>query len=160
MTCASANQIFNTVFASYMSVDNPKIVVQKATNYRVPKEIADDVDFVLGIDNFPTVSQQSRVHLKQQPYQADVSATTPATILQSYNISSYESSSPNNSQAVAAFQTEYFRPSDLSQFQKEYDVPSSPIIKIVGGDNDHDPTPEASLDVQYITGIGRKVATW
>ena len=143
-----------------MNVDHPEIVVQKSTSYTIPDEIADDIDFVLGIDNFPAVSQQHRIHAKRQPLLADRLGITPPTIWQSYNISSYESSSPDNSQAVAAFQTEYFKPSDLSQFQEYYDVPSNPIDKIVGGNDDSNPTVEASLDVEYITGVGRKVATW
>jgi tripeptidyl-peptidase-1 len=160
MTCASANRIFSTTFSSYTNVGYPEVIIEKATNYKIPEEIADDIDFILGIDDFPTVSQQYRTRAKMQPLQRGQSQITPSTIWQSYNISSYESSSPENSQAVAAFQTEYFKPSDLSQFQELYGVASSPIVNITGGNNDQEPTTEASLDVQYITGVGRKVATW
>ena len=143
-----------------MNVDYPEIVVQKATSYMIPDEIADDIDFVLGIDNFPTVSPQYGTCVKRKPFLAGNFGVTPPTILQSYNISSYESSSPGNSQAVASFLNQYFKPSDLRQFQEHYDVPSNPIDKIVGENNDERPGLEASLDVQYITGVGRKVATW
>jgi tripeptidyl-peptidase-1 len=160
MSCASANQMFSTTFGSYMNEEYPEIVVHKATAYVIPEEIADDIDFVLGVDNFPTVSPQYRTRIRRKPLLAGKLGITPPTILQSYNISSYQSSSPGNSQAVASFLDQFFKPSDLSEFQKRYDVPSDPINKVVGKNNDRDPGIEASLDVQYITGVGRKVATW
>jgi tripeptidyl-peptidase-1 len=143
-----------------MNVEHPEIVVQKATNYRIPDKITGDIDFVLGLDNFPMVSQYYRTHAKRQPLQNVSLAITPPSIWQSYNISSYESSSPENSQAIAAFQNEFFNPSDLRRFQKKYSIPSNPVFKIVGGNNNNSPTLESSLDLQYITGVGRKVPTW
>lgn len=160
MKCTSANQIFNTTFASYINKDFPEIVVHKATSYTIPDEIADDIDFVLGIDNFPAVSPQYATTVRRKPLLSDDLGTTPSTILQSYNISSYESSSPGNSQAVSAFLNQYFKPSDLARFQSHFEVPTNPIAKVVGENNDRKPGLESSLDVQYITGVGRKVATW
>ena len=147
--------VLNTIFASHMNVVYPEIVVLKATSYTVP----DDIDFVLGIDNFPIISPQ-HICPKGDHLLSDNVATTPLTILQSYNIVSYESTSPENSQAVAAFQDNYFSSSDLRQFQEQFDVPSNPIDKIVGGNKDMIPRLKPSIDVQYITGVGRKVATW
>ena len=134
MTCASANQRLNIIFASHMNVVYPEIVVLKATSYTIPDDIADDIDFVLGIDtgNFPTISPQHTCP-KGERLLSDNVVTTPLTILQSYNISSYESTSPEISPAVAAFQDNYFSSSDLRQFQEQFDVPSNTIDKIVEG---------------------------
>ena len=82
MTYASANQLFNTIFASYTNVDYSDIVVLKATSYTIPGDIADDIDFVLGIDNFPTISPQ-HICPKGERLPSDNVVTTPLTILQS-----------------------------------------------------------------------------
>ena len=79
-------------------------------------------------------------------------SVTPKTIDEDYKISGYKSTNKNNSQAIAAFLRQYFKPSDLKQFQKRFDIADKPIVKVVGKNNEDNPGIEASLDVQYITG--------
>ena len=63
------------------------------------------------------------------------------------------------SQGVALFGGQFYSPSDLDAFQSKYGVPHVVVEDL----NDNEPgTPgnEASLDVQYITGLGAGVPTW
>lgn len=74
--------------------------------------------------------------------------TTPQTIDQAYKLNGYTSTNANNSQAVAAFLKQYFKPSDLAKFQQKFNLPNRPITKIVGPNVEVAPGAEASLDVQ------------
>jgi hypothetical protein len=67
----------------------------------------------------------------------------------------------NTSQSVAAFMWQFFSPTDLSQFFKQFGLPSYTVQKILGP-NDQVPgyLEEGSLDVQYIMGVGQGVDTW
>ena len=46
-----------------------------------------------------------------------------------------------------------FRPADLAEFQSHFDLPSEPVTKVVGPNDASNPGDEASLDIQYITGV-------
>lgn len=77
-----------------------------------------------------------------------------------YNTSKYVSTNAGNSQSVAAFLKQYYDPTDLTKFQKRYDIKDNPIVKVVGKNVPDDPGAEANLDVQYISATGRGVSTW
>ena len=72
----------------------------------------------------------------------------------------YVSHNSQNSQAVAGFLNQYFSPNDLARFQKKYNLPVKPIVKVVGKNDPSDPEIEPDLDVQYISATGRNVDTW
>eukprot|EP00285_Hemiselmis_virescens_P019851 CAMPEP_0173383984 /NCGR_PEP_ID=MMETSP1356-20130122/6555_1 /TAXON_ID=77927 ORGANISM="Hemiselmis virescens, Strain PCC157" /NCGR_SAMPLE_ID=MMETSP1356 /ASSEMBLY_ACC=CAM_ASM_000847 /LENGTH=348 /DNA_ID=CAMNT_0014339119 /DNA_START=116 /DNA_END=1162 /DNA_ORIENTATION=+ len=63
------------------------------------------------------------------------------------------------SQGVALFGPQFYSPTDLSAFQTKYDVQPNAVHNL----NDNKPTTpgtEATLDVEYITGLGQGVETW
>lgn len=74
--------------------------------------------------------------------------TTPQSIDQAYKLNGYTSNNANNSQAIAAFLKQYFSPKDLAAFQKKFSLPSRPITKVVGPNEENNPGDEANLDVQ------------
>lgn len=83
---------------------------------------------------------------------------TPPCLKKAYNCSTSAPASAGNSQGVALFGGQFFSPADLRQFETEYKLPPQTVHVL----NDNDPgTPgnEASLDVQYITGMGTEVDT-
>jgi tripeptidyl-peptidase-1 len=77
-----------------------------------------------------------------------------------YNINATGISS-QSSQAVAEFEQAYFYPSDVPLFEKKFGLPIQPVAKIIGK---NDPSSgylgEASLDVEYIIGVGTQIPTW
>ena len=97
------------------------------------------------------------------------SAVTPTAILDAYNVTGQVRvaiSSPN-SQAVVSFGAQTMNASDLQQFLRHFpprdDGPTPPnqvVSKFVGDlGGDTSGALEASLDIQYIMGIGRGVRT-
>jgi len=65
-----------------------------------------------------------------------------------------------NLQAVVSFLGQYYNPSDLASFQKFFQLPPNKIAKTLGPNDPSKPGVEASLDVDYFTGISKTIPTW
>jgi len=86
---------------------------------------------------------------------------TPQVITQLFGIPANTfGTNKTNSQAVAQFLGQYYDADDLSNFQQTFGLPSQPIAKELGPNQDNDPGIEAMLDVEYIMGIAPQVPTW
>lgn len=159
MPVAAAEQLFSTEFYHYRTEDDPNLKTITSPTYEIPKSLVGHVDFVSGVSSFPK-PVYSRPIKRMPESSIDFLGVTPATIAKDYNTSGYVSTSPDNSQAIAAFLKQYFDPTDLEKFQKHFDLPIKPISKVVGKNVADDPGAEANLDVQYISATGRGVSTW
>lgn len=155
LPASSAETLFSSKLFRFLHEKKNKTIV-RSLEFTMPASIADHIDFVYGITGFP------RNLISPQPCErpAPTVSTTPSSIDSDYNISGYTSTSPSNSQAIAGFLGQYFAPSDLKDFQKEFKIPDHPVTKVVGTNRPGDPGMEASLDVQYISATGRNVDTW
>ena len=159
MSVKSAERLFSAFFREYENTDcESKIVISESIT--LPSSLEGHVDFISGITGFPMCKKKQ---IKKDPSRilnATFLSISPPTIAVDYNTSSYTSTNPSNSQAVAAFLKQYFDPTDLAKFQERYDIPKKPISKVVGKNLPDDPGAEANLDVQYISATGRGVDTW
>ena len=155
----AAESLFSADFYKFQHKKKKNWTTVKSLIYKLPPSLEGHLDFVFGINEFPTGDYYNRNHPKKSttPVQLGV---TPDYISQQYNTSDYVSHDSQNSQAVAGFVGEYFSPEDLALFQKKYNLPVKPIVKIVGKNNASVPGLEADLDVQYISSTGRNVDTW
>lgn len=148
-----------TLFSSRMfrfRHEKKNTTIVRSLDFTMPPSIASHVDFVSGITGFP----RNLISSKLCQRSSSTVGVTPDSIERDYNVSGYTSSSPDNSQAIAGFLGQYFDPSDLKDFQKQFNIPDKPVAKVVGTNNPDDPGMEASLDVQYISALGRNVDTW
>ncbi|KNC52497.1 family S53 protease [Thecamonas trahens ATCC 50062] len=125
----------------------------------LPAAAMADVLYVVGLDDFPPARKALAGDgvASQFPGQ-DV---TPGLIAKIYGIT-YDVAVPASvAQAVAEFEEAYFYPSDVAVFLKQYGLPAAAPPTIVGkNDPDKGYLGEATLDVEYIVGMGRGVATW
>jgi len=164
-TLHSLEQILGCKFQQYRHGDTRKVVVRSVENYRLPANVGEMVDFVVGIHGFPyqrrRVSSPS-VHKTRSAFQVD--EVTPQDVYKRYNVT--EPTSTNNygsSQAVVEFAADYYSPSDLQGFFQTY-LPnlSGQVVKGVYGYNNDSaiPSEEANLDVQWIMAMGQYVDTY
>ena len=151
----TVEELFSAEFYLYQHVQDPEWTVVKSLRHTIPQSLASHLDFVSGISNFP---RPNRVTPKKQETPSTFS-NIPTSLWKDYNIS-YVCSNPQSSQAVAAFLKVYFSPHDLSKFQEMFGIASNPIFRVEGLNNENDPGLEGSLDVQYITAMGRNAKTW
>lgn len=61
-------------------------------------------------------------------------------------------------QGVAAFEDAEFKPSDVAQFQKDYNL--TDVVVSILGPNNGGYYGEAGLDTQYIFSTGSGIPTW
>ena len=154
----AVEKLFNATFYNYVSTKDANVIISKSATHVVPTNLVPHLDFVFGISEFP---RPSRTFLRHYlPRSDDLLGVTPQSLEESYNISGYTAKSPKNSQAIASFLKQYFNPKSLEEFQKKFDLPEKPIVKIVGENKPNDEGIEAILDVEYISAMGRDVDTW
>ena len=154
----AAESLFSADFYKFQRKEKKGWIIVKSLDYKLPPSLEGHLDFVFGINEFPT-GDYNRNHPKKSttPVQFGI---TPDYLSQQYNTSGYVSHDSQNSQAIAGFLGEYFSPDDLSSFQKKYNLPVKAIVKVVGTNDPSDAGIEAELDVQYISATGRNVDTW
>ena len=151
----AVEKLFNASFYNYVSTKDENVIISKSATHVVPTNLVPHLDFVFGISEFPRPSKTFLRHRSD-----DLLRVTPQLLEKSYNISGYTAKSPKNSQAIASFLEQYFNPKSLEEFQKMFKLPEKPIVKIVGENKPNNEGIEASLDVEYISAMGRNVNTW
>lgn len=83
----------------------------------------------------------------------------PETIFDLYSIpANLRATHPKNSQAIVSFEEQYISTADLTTFQQLMGLPIQ-SCNIIGPNDPSSPGAEATLDVQYVMGIGRGVNT-
>lgn len=123
---------------------------------RLPAFVSDVVDFVTPSYRFPAVKRIAKVVNAPPPIDTGV---TPSMLRKLYNISANGGKS-DTSQGVASFLGNYFSPSDLLSFQKQFSPESEGRTpKVVGANKPKSPTLEASLDLQYLMSVAPAVST-
>ncbi|KAL9642843.1 hypothetical protein ABK040_015814 [Willaertia magna] len=157
MQVQHVNKYLKTNLSTFIREDNKKQhhIIRSTNGYALPKKIANVVQFVRGLTNFPIKFKARKVEQLEVDEQFKV---TPTFIRQRYNITVSETVSPQSSQAVASFLEQYISASDLSTFQKEFNLPKV-YPKVYGPNEDNNPGEEATLDIQYLTGVGYKINT-
>ena len=169
MTRQSAEYLLvGAVFFYFRHDKYHKKVIRSSSRYYINSYIAEYLDFVGGVHRFPPVNWlktkteefssvngvESQVHV----------GVYPKILRQRYNLTTEDvGSHPNNSQAVAQFLEQYFSNDDLSEFMSMFVgndfVHQDEITKIVGPNTGKSGI-EATLDTQYIMGMGANITTW
>jgi len=130
-----------------------EIKLIRARRYSVPSNIAPFIDFIGGVVHFPTIKMRS-----SHPVKGNL-GTTPDSIKKRYNITAVGKNA-TNLQAVNQFLGCYYSPSDLTAFQKLFNLLQQPMQKVVGPNKAGQPGLEASLDSQYIMAVAQNISTW
>ena len=137
----------------------------RALDYSLPAELADHVHSV-----FNTVQLPGRAGpgVKYMDASADTAATgsmTPEKLNSYYNVPS-NTGSPLASQCVFASLDQNYSPSDLAQFESDYNVESDQVDTVIGEHEDDaicldDPNNciEANLDVEYMIAMSTETPT-
>ena len=171
VTVETVETLFGVTVRRWRSTMDPSIRTLRAVRRALcagapPSALADTVAFVRGVDVFPS---HKRTHATGVPTTLSEAAqrkssrlgTDPNTLRSSYGVpTTLACTNANSSQATANFLGEGFAPADLKFFYECFDpvADAQTVSKIVG--NNHDPSLEASLDVQYITSMGAGAETW
>ena len=120
-------------------------------SYTLPTAVAEAVDFVGPTVRFPAVQQLT---LRAQPSSPDL-GVTPSFLRKLYKVGDATGKASNNNQTVAQFLGQYYSPSDLQSFFKQFSTSEEGKTPTEIGPNDSsNPGMEASLDIQYVRAPG------
>lgn len=120
--------------------------------YTVPEKIADSLDFITGAIGFPRIRTTITKNTPQLKVRDDFDIG-PADLRNRYNVSADAiGKNPQNRQAVAEFQDQYYSQTDLNQFFQQFVTfgKFNTSVKIVGYNDPTNPGIEANLDIQVI----------
>lgn len=122
--------------------------VVRCSSFEIPAEVDAAVAAIFGLHGLPLPPRKAMKG-------TSIAKVTPAVLAKTYSVGGVvPAGSTTNRQAVAEFQGQYMKPSDLTAFFKEFMPGSkagdSEVYKFVGDKNHNEGTDEASLDVQYI----------
>eukprot|EP00761_Pharyngomonas_kirbyi_P008518 gb/GECH01008529.1/.p1 GENE.gb/GECH01008529.1/~~gb/GECH01008529.1/.p1 ORF type:complete len:600 (+),score=152.67 gb/GECH01008529.1/:1-1800(+) len=175
VSIAHAQEILGVQLHEFQHLKTGASFIKTREPYTLPSSIADVVDFVGGPIRFPSTqlllasNPDSRTQFHHQHDQQHrhrhrrVNASdmiSPAKIRHQYNVGNATGKSPKNSQAVASFLKQYYSPQDLSKFLERNGITPRHVDRVVGPNDASNPGVEASLDIQFIMGIGTHIRTW
>ena len=116
-------------------------------SYTLPTAVAEAVDFVGPTVRFPAVQQLT---LRAQPSSPDL-GVTPSFLRKLYKVGDATGKASNNNQTVAQFLGQYYSPTDLQSFFKQFSPSEEGKTPTEIGPNDSsNPGMEASLDIEYV----------
>jgi len=159
LTAKDAATLLQTQFSYHTSKFTKESVV-RAGDYFVPSSVDQAISAIYGLHGFPLPPRESL--MPQESTQP--AKVTPDVIASTYTVSGVTpSGSTKNRQAVAEFQGQTMKPSDLTKFFSDYvkSAPSSAdtIYKFVPSGGTGSAGVEASLDVDYIMGVAPGLLT-
>ena len=103
-------------------------IVRSLEHYSLPEEVAKVVSLVGNVNRFPKLpTPEQRQHHQQhhapKEKTPEVTTTTPASLQERYNVQ-IPPVNTTNLQAVVSFLDQYYKPSDLSDFEHRFGFPS------------------------------------
>lgn len=156
-------RMFKTHYHVYKHAESG-IEVTRATSYRLPSDVAEHIDFATPTVRFPVV-QKSKVTGPAAGVRALKGfggIITPTILRELYKVptTAQAADSSKNIQACASFLGQFYSPSDLQTFFNMFDHEAKGRTPSLFGPNTaSQPGVEASLDIQYIMGLGNNVKT-
>jgi tripeptidyl-peptidase-1 len=139
--------------------DNGHTILRAMGPFSIPKDVREAIDFVEGVVDFPMHRASSKKRPTARP-QGQTAVVAPQTLFEMYKIPADKVPS-SVSQAPAEFQDDTsYNKEDLKTFFEQTDLPAQTVKDIVGPYDGSMPDTEATLDVQYIMGVGQKQTDW
>lgn len=154
-----------TMFHAFVSAQTQN-TIHRTAEFSLPTEVAAAVDFVEHTVQFPSALPPT-ITTKAIPGSAATGNVDPALLQKFYNIPNDVSGAvQGNNMAVFEALGQNYNPTDLAAFQKQFNLHTTPISKVVGPNTPFicvlqpNSCVEATLDVEYMLAIAQGVPTW
>lgn len=159
LSVGEVESLFQTEIFSFVH-ENGHTILRSMGEHSIPSHLAGIIEFVEGIADFP----MHRPSVRKVPHEKNAGSNIPLVIPQTlktmYNVPNISRQSVV-SQGPAEFQADTsFNQQDLQSFFSQTDLPLQKVSDIVGPYDGSSPDTEATLDVQYILGVGLDQADW
>ncbi|EFC41190.1 hypothetical protein NAEGRDRAFT_58872 [Naegleria gruberi] len=154
MPLSSVNKYFKADMKKFTHEITGAVAFRSEQGYALPQKLAEAVNLVSGVYGFPTMNAKFDKKLESKSSQR----VTPQFIWARYNVTFPSTVSPKSTQAVASFLQQYYSNADLQLFQNTFKLERQ-TPKVIGPNDESNPGVEASLDIQYLMGVGQKINT-
>jgi len=161
ISVADAEHALDTRLATFSNPEVRTRIVRATNTYSLPKEIAADVTMVGELHQFPRprvlkhAASETMASSASWPNTCTASAcrnaVTPSVLATRYNIPSTQTTVSGNSMAVAEFQGQYYKQTDLTYFNSNCGTEVGVDTNI--GTNRNSAGVEAELDIEYIKAV-------
>ena len=151
-SAAQLEKMANGKFSTYANDEGRKIY-RLTSGVQVESDVAEAIDTFSGFHGFPLMAT-----MPVEKVQED-GAVNPPKFRSNYGVTDVALSGKQNIQAIAQFQGQYVKDSDLSEFCTKYDNGADCKIAKYVGKNEEQPGIESMLDTEYITSLGKQ-QTW
>lgn len=185
-TVAKLEKLLGATFSAYAAVEDSKVtcercegaqkeashmclcqrVVHRDLNYQLPNEVRPFIRFVSDTAILPVPPSMRRRafrHAVLKTKSRDDGNVSPSLLNSQYGITSNNVASPASTLSLFESLGQDYSPSDLTQFQQQFNLPQTSVGQVVGN---NDPTQcasnpnncgEANLDVQYAFAVANNV---
>lgn len=142
--------------------DDGHLIAKTMGKHSVPSEIAETIDFVAGLSEFPMHRPSGKKIPKPDAHTTSATVkpiVIPASLRTMYSVPA--KAAAMISQGVAEFQSDAsYNKQDLQDFFNQSGTPAGTVADIVGPYSGTYPDMEATLDTQYIMGVGEGAVDW
>jgi subtilase family serine protease len=166
---AKLERLLGATFVQYAAAEDSKHVIFRDLSYRVPQQLKSFVDFVSDTYVLPVPPSVARTafHYEAPSHTRQSSGNVSPSLLNSfYHITSNSVQDARATQSLFESLGQSYAPSDLTSFQQSYNLPQTPIAKVIGVNQPSQCASnvnncfEASLDVQFILAVAQNATTW
>jgi len=163
MPIASAEKALSTTLHYFTHSEQKDVRILRASqHYSLPADVAEFVSMVGELLQFPRLKSTSLSNLQgggSWPNSCAASGCNglvqPAVLMERYKLPSSAAVNDANSMAVAEFQGQYYKDSDLKTFSSSCKT-SVTVAKTIGG-NQQKAGVESELDIEYIKSVAPDV---
>lgn len=156
---ALQTQLFSFSHSEWTSVN----IIRAGVGYSLPSEVAREVVIVGELLQFPRLRSKQLYNIESEgaAWPNDCSTpkcagkVTPGVLATRYKLPKDAAAVPKNSMAVAEFQNQYFKETDLKLFSTDCHVDAK--VDIVIGGNKDTAGVEAELDIEYIKAVSPEI---
>jgi len=160
-TVEIAEKLVHTTMHEWTNQKTGKNIVRIVGSWGIDADVSPYVEMVEGLTNFP-IPHYSVHNGKTSATPDTLVSIVPESVNAIYKVPSGTANSGNSSICVAEWEDQYFDPSQLQQFGKDFGIKIPPVASshIVGKNDPSSPGVESTLDIEYVTGVSIGTTAW
>lgn len=162
-TVQVAERLANTQLHMWTNEKTGKKLARISGTWGIDEEVNEVVDMIEGLTEFPIPRYSLKKGKKVTPESPQTLVSiVPQSINTIYQVPAGTKNTGNSSICVAEWEDQYFDPTQLQQFGKDFAIaiPALTPDHIVGKNDPTNPGVESTLDIQYVTGTSIGTTAW
>jgi len=160
-TVELVEKLAHTTMYEYINTKTGKNVVRVLGEWGIDAEVSNAIEMIEGLTEFP-IPHYAVHKTKTSASPQTLVSIVPESVNAIYKVPSGTANTGNSSICVAEWEDQYFDPSELQAFAKDFAIKIPALIPshIVGKNDPSNPGVESTLDIEYVTGVSIGTTAW